>query len=67
MPPNFADLFGRKLLGKLFEGEPVGRALFEVRREFLDKCNLLGFAYTYYGNAYHRLVEQGKGNDETIR
>ena len=58
MPPNFADLFGRRFLEKLLfdargdgQGVTVGRVLHELRRSFLDGGNPLAFAYTYFGDA----------------
>ncbi len=58
MLPQFADLFSRKFFDALFytehdDGSPVsvGRALLDLRREFLDVGNPLGFAYTLFGDA----------------
>lgn len=56
IPPQFGDLAGRLLLQKLVEGQLVSRAVFDLRRAFIDKRNLLGFVYTYYGDASARIA-----------
>jgi hypothetical protein len=52
----FAEAFGRIFIERYSKGEPVGKILLEIRREYLDNnSNPFGFLYTYYGNAYKKL------------
>ena len=64
MLPSFADLFSREVLGRIFHHQDsdtkpmsVGQALYEVRRNFLEKNNPLGFAYTIFGDTSIRLSQ----------
>jgi hypothetical protein len=54
MLPQFADLFGRKLLTAILEGMSVGRAMLTLKREFMAARNPLGLAYTHFGDAVVR-------------
>ena len=54
MLPQFADLFGRKLLTALLQGTPVGQAILMLRRQFMAQRNPLGLAYTHFGDALVR-------------
>ena len=56
MLPQFADLFGRMFLDKFMAGEPVGRILLDLRRQFMDQRNPLGLAYTHFGDALARIA-----------
>jgi hypothetical protein len=56
MTSTFADPFAREFLRRFFEGQPVGRILLDLRREFLAKGNPLGLAYTLYCDADVRLA-----------
>jgi hypothetical protein len=56
MLPQFADIFGRKLLLSLLQGVPVGHAMLKLRREFMARRNPLGLAYTHFGDALSRFV-----------
>lgn len=42
------DMFGQFLLGRLLEGQPIGRILYDLRRELLGKKNVMGLAYVPY-------------------
>ena len=69
MPPAFADLFGRLFFQRFFygtEGNPVAAVLRDLRREFLDKNNPLGFAYTLYGDGTARLDQPVPRTPESI-
>ncbi|HLK59681.1 MAG TPA: CHAT domain-containing protein [Chthonomonadaceae bacterium] len=61
MSPAFADLFARYFFDIWFgaKGSPqsLGQALYELRRQFMDKKNPFGFAYTLYGDVTARLAE----------
>jgi hypothetical protein len=56
MTTTFADPFAQEFLRRFFEGQPVGRILLDLRREFLAKGNPLGLAYTLYCDADVRLA-----------
>lgn len=50
MRPVFADFVCRKLFkALLFQNEPVGKALLQIRNEAANRKNLLGLAYTLFG------------------
>ena len=55
MIPHFADLFARRFFKAFFSKSlsdgSIGRILFELRREFLNTRNPLGFAYTFFGDS----------------
>jgi hypothetical protein len=68
MLPHFADLFSRRFFeafltapadedtnGDRNKTASVGFILYKLRREFLNKGNPLGFAYTLFGSAMTRL------------
>ena len=62
MIPHFADLFSRRFFERFFFGrgtkrevEEVGKILLDLRCEFLEKGNPLGFAYVLFGDATTRL------------
>ena len=46
IPILFAAAFGRNLMDKYIDGVPIGRALWELRRELLKQGNPLGLFYT---------------------
>jgi hypothetical protein len=63
MLPAFADLLSRQFFEKLFyettvSGQVIssGRILFDLRRQFFDMKNPIGFAYTLYGDATTHLA-----------
>jgi hypothetical protein len=65
MLPHFADLFSRRFFEAFLypqeaeevrETAAVGPILHRLRREFLDRGNPLGFAYTLFGSATTRLA-----------
>src|SRR5208282_1746469 len=51
MRPIFADFVCRKLLSALFQAQPIGEALRQIRIEAAARKNLLGLAYTLFGVA----------------
>jgi hypothetical protein len=55
MLPQFADLFGRRLLTRLLQGESIGSAMLALRQEFMRKRNPLGLGYIHFGDAWARL------------
>jgi hypothetical protein len=56
MTVNFAHPFSRIFLWELFRGEPLANALRTARRQFLDRKNPLGLAYTLYGSGTLRFL-----------
>ncbi len=49
VPELFAEAYASELLTRLFRGEPLGKAMLEVRRDFLyKKKNPLGLIYSLY-------------------
>lgn len=46
IPATFAAAFGRKLIEAYLDGIPVGRAIYELRRELLERNNPLGMFYS---------------------
>jgi hypothetical protein len=59
MLARFADLFSRRFFDLIVgpdEPTSFGRALYELRRYYLDRGNPLAFAYTLYGDATTRMV-----------
>lgn len=57
MTSTFAHPFSQAFFGRFLQGQPAGRVLWELRREFLEKGNPLGLAYTLYCDADVRLKE----------
>ncbi len=52
IPVVFAAAFGQSMLSRLFEGESIGAALLNARRELVElHNNPLGLAYSVYGAA----------------
>lgn len=51
IPENVADEFGRLVIGKLFQREPLGISLLHAREELARSNNMLGLAYSLYGSA----------------
>lgn len=53
---NFAFHFGRDLLDRMLDDEPMQRALYDVRRRHLEAWNNpLGLVYSLYGNPALRI------------
>ena len=50
--------FGEYLIGRLLDGEPVGRVVYDFRQDLLRRRNLLGLAYVPYCYAGLRLERQ---------
>jgi len=46
IPATFAAAFGSKLIEAYLDGIPLGRAIYELRRELLDRNNPLGMFYS---------------------
>jgi hypothetical protein len=46
IPATFAAAFGGELIKRYLERVPIGKALFDLRRDLLDKGNPLGLLYT---------------------
>ena len=46
IPATFAAAFGSKLIEAYLDGIPVGRAIYELRRELLERNNPLGMFYS---------------------
>jgi hypothetical protein len=51
MTVEFAHPFAERFLEDVLGGTPVGSALLNARRHFLEKKNPLGLAYTLFGRA----------------
>lgn len=46
IPATFAAAFGRKLIESYLAGNPLGKAVYELRRDLLDRSNPLGMFYS---------------------
>jgi len=46
IPATFAAAFGSKLIEAYLDGIPLGKAIYELRRELLDRNNPLGMFYS---------------------
>jgi hypothetical protein len=57
MTSTFAHPFAQEFFQRLLKGQAVGDILWQLRREFLDKGNPLGFAYTLYCDADTKLKD----------
>jgi hypothetical protein len=56
MARRFFELYlGPDLESGGSEGQGIGRVLWLLRRQFLDRGNPLGFAYTYFGDTTTRV------------
>jgi HEAT repeat protein len=55
MTVEFARPFAESFITGVLEGQPVGKALLAARRQFLERLNPLGLAYTLYGSAMVRV------------
>lgn len=56
VPESLARDFARGFIEQFGGGSTVGAALAHQRLSLLERCNLLGLAYTPYCSASHRLV-----------
>src|ERR1035437_9517160 len=55
MRPVYADYFGRELIQALLQGDSVGVALLNIRRESARRKNPLGLAYNVFGSVDSRI------------
>lgn len=51
MTVEFAHPFAEELLTEILTGVPIGKALLDARRHFMNVKNPLGLAYTLFGSA----------------
>jgi len=46
IPATFAAAFGKKIIEAYLDGIPVGKAIYELRKELLRRNNPLGMFYS---------------------
>jgi hypothetical protein len=57
MTSTFAHPFSQEFFRRFLQGQAIGQILWELRKEFLEKGNPLGLAYTLYCDADMRLKQ----------